>query len=112
MTPPLDLSALRALLDRATPGPFECETSGDRTIWGRSGTEVVVSFVESEEDAAAIVGLINAAGPLLRELEAARSVVKAARGGTLGELDDAIRDYDAATKGGGTAATPAPGKEP
>ncbi len=80
-------------------------------------TSMVAIMAEPHEpNAEFIAAMRNAAPALLAELRAAREVVRVAKIGALdianSWLDSTLSAYDAATKGGGIAATPAPGKEP
>ena len=106
----IDIEQLRAVLAKATPEPWEADEL--RTVWGRCGSVVVANSTEHEDDAAAIVAIVNAAGPLLRELEAARRLIAASQTELSGYHDGpyrpwsgeyiaALAAYDAATEGGG-----------
>lgn len=111
----IDTNALRALLARATPGPYrtskqeDChvyhvESASTDTGFGRGEIATCYSR-EDPNDAQTIVAVMNAIGPLLDELNAARRVVALVRDGATCSreaLDDALAAYDAATKGGGT----------
>lgn len=105
----VDTKSLRALLSRATPGPWEAfsETTiygREQQIYGRFGEGRLGSlcFKNQDEDAQAIVAVMNAIGPLLAEVEAARACIEEIRrisGPTRIVVRDAIAAYDAATKG-------------
>jgi len=108
MTQPLDLEALEAALEKASPGPW-CQSVRGDCYGGLEGVVLtpghsVVHF-DDESNAAAIVALMNAAPALIAELRAAREVVRVAKIGALdianSWLDSTLSAYDAATKGGG-----------
>ena len=105
-----DTEELRALLSRATPGPWRFEEHGiDAGVVGPSGSVSCLygercegAVYDDDPDAQAIVAVMNAIGPLLAEVEAARACIEEIRrisGPTRIVVRDAIAAYDAATKG-------------
>ena len=128
MTPPIDLEALEAALEKATPGPWVC---GRAQQFDRDGKEsgpisyfvtavdvthgpceypigmVAIMVDPHERNAEAIAALRNAAPALIALARAGQSMRVVVRRESCslepdGEaLTTALRAYDAATKGGG-----------
>lgn len=117
MTAPLDLEALRAALEKATPGVPEIvrydDVSSDINYQLHfPGGDINVregdfdNRAHAKATANAIAELLRAAPALIAELRAARSCVDRLRArernGTWNVAEvETLRDYDAATKGGG-----------
>lgn len=134
MTAPIDTKTIRALLSRATPGPYfydsysriisvpranEYEAISDATSGASDADweaivlpEPVVASVpcvsgdtataQGRADALYLEALMNAIGPLLAEVEAARACIEEIRrisGPTRIAVRDTLAAYDAATKG-------------
>lgn len=74
MTPPLNIPALRALVAKATPGPWEQDD--ESTICSNDGMIAVpcefFGVEQQDENIALIVAAVNALPALLDELDAAR----------------------------------------
>ena len=116
LTPPLDLEALEAALEKATPGVPEIvrydDVSSDINYQLHfPGGDINVregdfdNRAHAKSTANAIAELLRAAPALIAELRAAREVVRVAKIGALdianSWLDSTLSAYDAATKGGG-----------
>jgi len=108
----INIEQLRAVLAKATPRPWYAGrrhiSTNDGNGLGATLPGTTLSNHTETDDAAAIVAIMNAAGPLLRELEAAREVISAARAASKFEgdgvteyLSETLAAYDAATEGGG-----------
>lgn len=69
----IDLDALEVLLAKMVPAPWHIDDDGSAGLWGRSGSMVVTSWTESEDTAAGIVALVNAAPALLAEIRELRA---------------------------------------
>lgn len=73
----IDLSALEALLAKMVSAPWLVDDDGSAGLWGHAGSMVVTSWTESEDTAAGIVALVNAAPELLAEVRRLREEVAA-----------------------------------
>lgn len=81
MTPPLDVAALRALLEAGTPGPWSldpCSNGGAILRRGQDSVRHMQSHLQvaPESDAELIVAAVNALSGLLDELDTLRAQMK------------------------------------
>lgn len=84
MTPPLDVAALRALLEAGTPGPWSldpCSNGGAILRRGQDSVRHMQSHLQiaPESDAELIVAAVNALPALLAELDGVRQGEDAVR---------------------------------